>query len=94
MPDDRAALTRCVITGASTGRRKFRRLAGIGSKAQEAFEDLRITVIISETVVGLNICNLDLDAVSKLFKGGQAMTVAEDSHVDSKHQTNIKQSKR
>ena len=59
--------------------------SALGSKAQEAFEDLRITVIISETVVGLNICKLDLDAVSKLFKGGQAMTVAEDSHVDSKH---------
>ena len=41
-------------------------------------------VITSESVVGLKIDNLDLHGVSKVFKGGQAMFVVEDSQVDSK----------
>ena len=41
-------------------------------------------VITSESVVGLKIDNLDLHGVSKVFKGGQAMFLAEDSQVDSK----------
>ena len=38
VPDESAAFTRRVITGARTGRRSHRREVGIGSNEQEAFE--------------------------------------------------------
>ena len=41
------------MNGARTGSSSQRSLVGIGSREQEALEDLDTKVVISETVVGL-----------------------------------------
>jgi hypothetical protein len=65
------------MTGARRWSRSRRRLVGIGSREQEAFEALEMMALISETVVGLKCSNLDVDGVSKESIGGQAMSTVD-----------------
>jgi hypothetical protein len=72
-----------MMIGAKTGRRSHRSLVGIGSREQEAFEDLEMMEMISSVVVGSKCSNLDVDGESRVSKGGQDMSIVDVSKVAS-----------
>ena len=70
MPLARQAFTISVMTGAKIGRMSRRRLVGIGSKGQEAFDAFLMMEVISETVAGLKLSNLEEEGIRSEFRGG------------------------
>ena len=71
------------MIGARRGSSSHRSLVGIGSREQEALEDLEIIELISETVVGLKFCNFDEEGDSNESRGGQAMSTVDVSKAAS-----------
>ena len=79
-PVAKEEFTRSAITGARTGSRSCKRLAGIGSRIQVALEDLVTISVISKAFVALKHSNLDLQGVSNDSTGGQNITSIEFSN--------------
>ena len=71
IPLDRELLTMCVIIGARAGRTSWSKLVGSGSKGQEALDDFLMIEVISETVAGVKVVNLEDDGMSNDSNGGQ-----------------------
>ena len=66
MPLDNAQFANIRIIGASTGKTSRRRVVGIGSRGQDAFDESLIIDVISSTDAGINDVNFEADEASRV----------------------------